>query len=460
MYCSDMSIALSVRNLTKTYKLYKEPRDRLKEAFHPLKKSYHKNFNAIDDVNFEINCGETVGIIGANGSGKSTLLKLITHVLTPTSGSAIVHGRVAAILELGGGFNPELTGLENIYLINTINGIPEAETKKRAQEITEFADLGENIHQHVKNYSSGMNARLAFAIAINVEPDVLIVDEALSVGDAAFQRKCFAKMEHIRKAGTTILFVSHSEAHIVSLCTRAIWLANGSKILDGEPKIVTNLYLKNMTTKIINRAEILDEYDALIKAQRDVGSKQHNSECTTKDPASRDSRALIEGEYYNQALRPASRIEYPVNGAKIYNLSLKGRQGLEVNYIAVNNYYFLSYDVVFLKSLSEADYNEIKMSILINDAKGILLSGVGVPISKYNICDIKEGQSFRLRWKFKNRLNAGDYFISCAVNLWKQDKEVLHNIKDALQIKVLDRIDNFSHGYVDLDFDLQISREL
>jgi len=242
-------IAIRVENLSKAYKLYQKPVDRLKEALHPLKKKYHKDFYALKDLSFEIKKGETVGIVGKNGSGKSTLLKLITGVTTPSGGKITVNGRISAILELGAGFNPQMTGLENIYLNTSINGMSRQETDSKVAEIIAFAELGEFIHQPVKTYSSGMKARLAFAVSISVEPDILIVDEALSVGDAAFQRKCFAKMEDIRTKGATILFVSHSEASIVSLCNRAIWLVNGSKVLDGEPKLVTSLYLKHINNK-------------------------------------------------------------------------------------------------------------------------------------------------------------------------------------------------------------------
>ncbi|MDQ1245236.1 MAG: lipopolysaccharide transport system ATP-binding protein, partial [Campylobacterota bacterium] len=238
----NKNTAIKVQNLTKTYKLYDKPIDRLKESLHPFKKKYHREFYALNDVSFEIKKGETVGIVGKNGSGKSTLLKIITGVLTPTSGKISVHGKISAILELGAGFNPEMTGLENVYLNTSINGMSKKETDSKIKEIVEFAELGEFINQPVKTYSSGMKARLAFSVSISVEPDILIVDEALSVGDAAFARKCFAKMEEIRSRGATILFVSHSEGSVVALCNRAIWISNGKQIIDGTPKLVTGLY--------------------------------------------------------------------------------------------------------------------------------------------------------------------------------------------------------------------------
>ena len=198
------SIAITINHLTKVYKLYDRPVDRLKESLHPLKKKYHKDFYALNDVSFEIKKGETVGIIGKNGAGKSTLLKIITGVLTPTSGSIHVNGRIASLLELGAGFNLEYTGLENIYFQGTLMGFSHEEMEAKIGEIVDFADIGDFIHQSVKMYSSGMFARLAFAVAINVEPDILIVDEALSVGDMRFQQKCYRKFREFQEANKTI----------------------------------------------------------------------------------------------------------------------------------------------------------------------------------------------------------------------------------------------------------------
>jgi teichoic acid transport system ATP-binding protein len=243
------NIAIKVSHLTKVYKLYDKPIDRLKESLHPLKKQYHKDFYALNDVNFEIKKGETVGIIGKNGAGKSTLLKIITGVLTPSSGHVHVNGRIASLLELGAGFNPEYTGIENIYLQGTLMGYSHSEMKEKIEDILVFADIGDFVHQPVKMYSSGMFARLAFAVAINVEPDILIVDEALSVGDARFQSKSIKKMEEIRDNGTTILFVSHATEQIKRFCTKAIWIENATVKLIGDPAIVTDKYIDNLVPK-------------------------------------------------------------------------------------------------------------------------------------------------------------------------------------------------------------------
>lgn len=223
-------IAISVKHLTKVYKLYNQPIDRLKEALNPFKKSYHKDFYALNDVSFEIKKGETVGIIGKNGAGKSTLLKIITGVLTPSSGSVHVNGKIASLLELGAGFNPDYTGLENIYFQGSLMGYTREEMESKVDDILTFADIGEFVHQPVKTYSSGMFARLAFSVAINVEPDILIVDEALSVGDFAFQYKCFQKFQAFKASGKTILFVSHSTQQIIQYCNKAMLVHGGNLI--------------------------------------------------------------------------------------------------------------------------------------------------------------------------------------------------------------------------------------
>ena len=234
--------SVEVNDLSKVYHLYNKSSDRLRETFSIKKKKYSKDHYALRDINLSIKHGESVGIVGTNGSGKSTLLKLITGVVTPTTGEIKTKGKIAALLELGAGFNPEYTGIENIYLNGTMMGYTEEEMEKRVPGIVDFADIGEFIHQPVKSYSSGMFARLAFAVSINVEPDILIVDEALSVGDTRFQVKCIDKMRELQESGTTILFVTHAIEQIKRFCTRAIWIKNGEVVEDGEASKVVDLY--------------------------------------------------------------------------------------------------------------------------------------------------------------------------------------------------------------------------
>ena len=241
---SDDTIAIKVSNLTKIYHLYDKPQDRLKEALNPFKKSYHHDFYAMNDVSFEVKKGETVGIIGKNGAGKSTLLKMITGVLTPTSGNIEVNGKIASILELGAAFNPEMTGLENIYLYGTLTGFTKKEIEEKLDTVISFADIGDFLYQPVKGYSSGMLARLAFAAAINIDADILIVDEALSVGDMVFQAKCMAKMTSLMEEGVTVLFVSHDTHSVKTLCNQAVFIDKGELKAFGDVGSVTDQYIE------------------------------------------------------------------------------------------------------------------------------------------------------------------------------------------------------------------------
>ncbi len=237
-------IAIKVENLTKTYKLYDSPQDRLKEALHPLRKKYHHDFHALNGVSFEVKKGETVGIIGRNGSGKSTLLKLINGVIMPTSGEVTVHGKISALLELGAGFNPLISGLENVYFNGTLLGFTKEEIDAKIDNILAFADIGDFIHQPVRSYSSGMFVRLAFAVAVHVDPEILIVDEALSVGDAIIQKKCMDKMHDFQQQGRTILLVSHSLESVKSFADRGIVLDKSRIHFDGSSEDAVTEYLK------------------------------------------------------------------------------------------------------------------------------------------------------------------------------------------------------------------------
>ena len=234
--------AITVKDVTKVYRLYDKPIDRLKESLSPTHKSYHKDFYALNGLSFNVEKGQTVGIIGTNGSGKSTILKIITGVLTPTAGEVKVDGRISALLELGAGFNMEYSGLENVYLNGTMIGFSKEEIDARLNDILEFADIGDFIHQPVKTYSSGMFVRLAFAVAINIDPEILVVDEALSVGDVFFQAKCYHKFEEFKKQGKTILFVSHDLGSVSKYCDRVILLNKGVKMDEGSPKQMVDLY--------------------------------------------------------------------------------------------------------------------------------------------------------------------------------------------------------------------------
>lgn len=249
-------IAISVRNLTKTYRLFSHPGDRVKQFLSLGFKHYHRKFTALQNISFDIRKGETIGIIGRNGSGKSTLLQLISGILKPTSGSVYINGRVSALLELGAGFNPEFTGRENVYFQGATQGLSKAEMDIRIDAITRFADIGDFIDQPVRTYSSGMFIRLAFAVAVSVDPDILLVDEALAVGDIGFQRKCIEHMEMLREHGTTIVLVSHNSRQVERFCSQVILLEQGNQIFHGPSEAGCNLYLQTIeTTRQADAAE-------------------------------------------------------------------------------------------------------------------------------------------------------------------------------------------------------------
>ncbi|MGA4533304.1 ABC transporter ATP-binding protein [Ectopseudomonas chengduensis] len=427
-------IAIKIQELTKVYKLYESPMSRLKEALHPFKKKYHRDFHALQNLSLEIKKGECVGIVGKNGSGKSTLLKVITGVLTPTSGSVTVQGKVSAILELGAGFNPEMTGVENIYLNNALNGMNKAQTDKKIKEIIEFADLGDFIHQPIKTYSSGMKARLAFAVSINVEPDILIVDEALSVGDASFGRKCFAKMEEIRAKGATILFVSHSDSSVVSLCNKAIWLSRGENVLEGTPKLVTGLYMKYINEKRVDVVALQHEYSKLVAAESESSK---NSDKTKhlgnelKGGQQSKQRTPIE-EFFNPDLKPSSTIIYAEKGAKIFDVKVSTIEGRLVNVLKQGGIYVYSYKVDISTTL-----NNVQFGFLIKKKDGTPLGGGAFPGRQEFISQLSGVNEVNIL--FRCELSSGEYFLNCGVLADIDSKNAYaHRIIDAYIIKVIE----------------------
>lgn len=270
---SEEKLAISVKDVTKIYRLYDNNKDRFADAFGLSKKKRYKEHYALRDLSFDVHTGETVGIIGTNGAGKSTILKIITGVLNPTSGSVDINGRISALLELGAGFNGEYNGIENVYLNGTMMGFTREEIDRRMNDILSFADIGEFVYQPVKTYSSGMFVRLAFAVAINIDPEILIVDEALSVGDVFFQSKCYNKFEEFKREGKTILFVSHDLSSIAKYCDRVILLNKGQKLSEGSPKAMIDMYKKIMTGT--NMAAITNAADGNVENIEQTGTVEH-----------------------------------------------------------------------------------------------------------------------------------------------------------------------------------------
>lgn len=305
-----MSAIIKVEGITKEYRLYNRKSDRLREALSLTNKQYYTPFYALKDVSFEVEKGETIGIVGTNGSGKSTLLKILTGVVTQTEGTVEINGKISALLELGTGFNPEYTGIENIFLNCTMMGFTHEETEQKKQSIIDFADIGEYISQPVKNYSSGMFARLAFAVAISVEPEILIVDEALSVGDMRFQVKCMDHMKKMMENGTTILFVSHDLASVRRFCQRSIWIQNGKLIMEGETNRVLDIYTDYLKTNDLSVTE-------------EIPAGEEDVEPFEPLPEGSDAIASVKSvELFSRKRRVADQIDYddPLTVEVVYDV--------------------------------------------------------------------------------------------------------------------------------------------
>ena len=377
------NIAIKVSHLTKVYKLYDKPIDRLKESLHPLKKQYHKDFYALNDVSFEIKKGETVGIIGKNGAGKSTLLKIITGVLTASSGHVHTNGRIASLLELGAGFNPEYTGIENIYLQGTLMGYSRDEMETKIESILDFADIGDFVHQPVKSYSSGMFARLAFAVAINVDPDILIVDEALSVGDFAFQAKCFQKFQAFQKIGKTILFVSHSTQQIIQYCNKAILIHNGNMIRFSDDVKQTTYDYEVLIRKHDNI--IVSES---LENKKDIIEEEFDFDITT-------NKELNEHRFgTHEAIFRKVTLSHNENATSTDALFISGKKVYLRFYI-----------------MAKKDFPSIVIGASIKNRDGVLIWGDNTVDKEISL---KSGLN-KVSMEFDLNVVAGEYFIHCGM---------------------------------------------
>lgn len=443
-------IAIKVENLSKCYHIYDQPRDRLKQMILPRlqravgiqPKQYYREFWALKDVTFEVKRGETVGIIGRNGSGKSTLLQMICGTLNPTSGNIQTNGRIAALLELGSGFNPEFTGRENVYLNAAVLGLTKEETDQRFDEIADFAEIGDFIEQPVKTYSSGMMVRLAFAVAINVEPQILVVDEALSVGDELFQRKCFSRIEAIRANGATILFVSHSGSQIVELCDLVILLDVGEKIAEGMPKKIVGQYQKLLYAPSDKRAMLREQ-------MRQTDMKGDDGDTDVSTPVTQDGMAPGEtslNEYYDPSLVPSSTIEYESHGAYISCAHIVDERGRQVNSLIAGNCYRYRYNVFFDRAACN-----VRFGMLIKTVSGLELGGAQSAISvKDSLATVGAGTSYRVEFAFVAALNAGTYFLNAGVmGSTHGDDGYLHRLIDAAMFRVLPDNSRFVTGFMD-----------
>ncbi|MBR5337270.1 MAG: ABC transporter ATP-binding protein [Lachnospiraceae bacterium] len=403
--------AIEAEHISKIYRLYDKPSDRLKEALGFSGKKRSREHRALNDVSFKVAKGETVGIIGTNGAGKSTILKIITGVLSPTEGNVVIDGRISALLELGAGFNMEYSGIENVYLNGTMIGFSKEEIDARLQDILDFADIGDFAGQPVKTYSSGMFVRLAFAVAINIDPEILIVDEALSVGDVFFQAKCFHKFEEFKKAGKTILFVSHDLGSIAKYCDRVILLNNGAVVSEGSPK------------------EIIDMYKKLLVGQLEDVSEEAGEE--RKDKPSGD---IPEGALWKDSMLVNSEVtEYGGGEATIIDYGIFDRKGLLTNTIEKGSDFTIKMRVRFNAEVSEPIF-----AYTFKDIKGMEITGTNTMYEKAFVDRRHPGDENVVSFTQRMTLQGGEYLLSFGCTGYRDGEfTVYHRLYDVCDVSVV-----------------------
>ena len=430
-------ITIQAQQLSKCYRVFSSPRARLAQGLWRGKRNFYEPFWALRDVSFALEAGQTMGVVGRNGSGKSTLLQLLCGTLTPTSGSVAIEGRVAALLELGSGFNPEFTGLENIYLNAALLGLSQEETDANLDAILAFADIGDFVHQPVKTYSSGMALRLAFAVQANIQPDVLVVDEALAVGDEFFQRKCFKHLETLKANGTSILLVTHNCGQILQHCDQAMLLHKGQLEFLGRPKSITTIYQR-----------LINSGDSDWRSQAQKLFVQLEANADQADPE-RDANAAPstggDSSGYDPNLTPESRMAYPSRGLRIETMQTLDAAGRRCNVLHQGE----GFSVILHYYADEAVEN-LELACSITDKAGQLITGQRFPELGQSLAPLKAGTRFSCRFRFEGSLQPGLYFINAGA--WNcPEKIYLHRIIDGCALRILmPHTINFGFGLVDL----------
>lgn len=424
------NVMIDVRSISKKYRLYDKKADRVKEAFSLTGKKYHKIFDALDEVSFTVNEGEMVGIIGKNGAGKSTMLKIITGVLTPTSGEVVINGKISALLELGAGFNPEYTGIENAYLNGTMIGFTKSEMDAKIEDIISFADIGDFINQPVKTYSSGMFARLAFAVAINVDPDILIVDEALSVGDAFFQAKCYKKMNELKKSGKTILFVSHDMGSIIKYCDKAIIIDHGKKIREGSAEEMVNVYKKILVNQYDDESlDAVENTPDLITHKTEQG-----------------------GLWKDSMLINPNKEVYGDERVDIIDFGIFDANDEITNTVRKLDDFIVKMKVQFNDNIVDPIF-----AFSIKDLKGTDLCGTNTFIEGVGNGEYMHGEICEIRFRQKMLLQNGQYLLQLGCTGYENGELVVHKrLYDICCIQVIS--DKITNGYFDVDSNVEIIR--
>ncbi len=415
--------AIKVTQVSKVYKLYDTPSARLKDALGLARNKNYREHQALRGVDLEIKKGETIGIIGTNGSGKSTLLKIITGVLAPTGGTVEVRGRISALLELGAGFNQEYTGIENVYLQGTMMGFTREEIAGKMDDILEFADIGEFVNQPVKTYSSGMFVRLAFAVAINIEPEILIVDEALSVGDVFFQAKCYRKFEEFKEMGRTILFVSHDLSSITKYCDRAVLLNKGVKVMEGTPK------------------EAVDRYKMALVEQKEAQRLENTALWKPEDSA---------GKWRDNISINPETLEYGDKRAEIIDFAIVDETGKLSNVIEKGAPFTIKMKVQFHEDVAEPIF-----AFTLKNLMGIELTGTNTMIEKKMFEPVKKGDTKTVSFSQKMTLQGGEYLLSFGCTGYeKEEFKVHHRLYDVCSLGVVSEKNTV--GYFDMESTVEI----
>lgn len=431
-------IAFAVQRVSKMYMLYRHPQDRLKQAlFWRFGKNFGQPFWALNDISFEIKQGESVGIVGRNGSGKSTLLQILAGTLQPTTGLVKTQGRVAALLELGSGFNPEYTGRENVLMNGTILGLSPTEIDACFPEIVAFADIGDFIDQPVKLYSSGMVVRLAFAVQAVVQKDILIVDEALAVGDEAFQRKCYAKLEEFRHNGGTVLLVTHNTQTVVRQCQRCLLLSEGNLLVDGDAKSVTDLYQKLMfsTPQIARNLTATLRQQGLAQALQSAEASRPIIAQARPSNASAETPPALNADWFDPNMAQPVETTYGNGDAEIFDFGLYNFQNQRVNIVVMGEVYEWRYKTRFF-----SDTRDVHLGMLLKTVDGLEVAGIYSYYERVAIPEVPSKTILQATFSFQLNIAPGTYFLNSGVSGITQGRfEYLHRRVDIAAIRVLPR---------------------
>ena len=435
------NIAIQVTDVEKIYKLYDKPSDRIKEALGFGRGKHHTEHHALKGINLTIRQGECVGIIGTNGSGKSTILKIITGVLNQTSGDVTVNGRISALLELGAGFNMEYNGIENIYLNGTMIGFTEKEINEKLDAILEFADIGEYVYQPVKTYSSGMFVRLAFAVAINIDPEILIVDEALSVGDVFFQAKCYHKFEEFKEMGKTIVFVSHDLSSISKYCDRVVLLNQGVKLGEGAPKEMIDIYKQ----VLVGQYAIPESENGGLLDDEEVRKAASGAK------SGRPVNQYEEGKPQDGVLNENPELlEYGSKKAVITEYYITDDKGVKTSAVMKGNTF-----TIHMKVRMKEDLNAPIFAFTIKNVRGTEITGTNTMFEKAFLEPVKMGEEREVTFTQEMNLQGGDYLLSLGVTGYENDDfTVYHRLYDVLNLTVIS--DKDTVGFYDMNSIVQV----